>query len=978
MRPFRPCVIILLLCCLAVCTDASAQYRYDTWTTDNGLPQNGVRQMTQTPDGYLWFTTFDGLVRFDGLRFTTFSTGNTKGIINNRFTGLYGDKDGTLYATTMEDGVLTVYRNGVFTSYPSHQVPGHYIQRIEPDERGELRFLVEDEERTSKSFYYLRNGQFVFSEKEVVPRVQTVVGRSGAVWSITTREAIERRGDTTTVYPLAIKPITFRLNTFEDSAGHLWLGEYAVHRLGGGTVRTFSDADGLPPSIHHSFWEEPDGSVWFASGGGSTEGVGLVRHHEGRLQAWGTESGLLNTSIFSVFHDREGTTWVATNKGLSRLRRTVLSAYSVKDGLTHSEVYPIYRDRSGRIWIGTTKGLSIYEHGRFTALEVAPADRNAPRDETWRSQEMSVQSLWEDPDGRMWVGLNGGIYLIEQGTARMIGATKGHHVFAIRGDRQGNVWGATNKGLLKFRDRALVATLTVKDGLPNEFMTTIFEDSKGMLWFGGSGGLSRYGDGRVTNYTTREGLGGNYVRSIHEDVEGTLWIGTYDEGLSRFKDGRFVNYKAEHGLFNNGVFAIEEDARGNFWISSNRGIYRVRRGDLNAFADGTISRINSVGYGTQDGMLSTECNGGRQPASITDGDGRFWFPTQDGVVVVNAGDEARNTLAPSVVIESATVERAAVDIRNGVTIEPGLKNIEINFAGVSLIKSEQVKFRYQLEGHDADWVDAGARRTAYYSSLPPGSYRFRVIAANSDDIWNDTGATLALELRPYFYQTRLFHMLTALGAALLLLGIWKVSVHELEGRERQLAKLVHDKTEALRRANEELHHLANSDALTAVANRRRFEAFLEDEWRRAIRFRIPVSLVLIDIDHFKPFNDTYGHLAGDECLRQVATALTDTIHRPTDLLARFGGEEFAIVLGGTDAAGAVKIAEHAMERVRGLEIPHRTSPTSRHLTVSIGVATALVSRGMSEADFMKAADDALYRAKSGGRNRIASHDGASA
>jgi diguanylate cyclase (GGDEF)-like protein len=972
MRDPWPRLVLSLVLCLGVALEASAQYRFDTWTTDNGLPQNGVRQITQTPDGYLWFTTFDGLVRFDGIRFTTFGTGNTKGIINNRFTGLYGDKDGTLYATTMEDGVLTVYRDGVFTSYTSQQVPGHYIQRIQPDAKGELLFQTEDEDRLSKSWFYLRNGAFVFSHKDVRPPVLSITGKSGSMWSITTTEAIERRGGQTTVYKLDIGPITYNLNWFEDSTGHIWLGEYAVHRLGGGVVERYGEADGLARSIHHSFWEDPDGSVWFASGGGSTEGVGLVRYQDRKLQVYGTESGLLSTFIYSVFHDREGTTWVATNKGLGRLRKKVISAYTAKDGLNNAEVYPIYRDRQDRIWIGTIRGLSLYENGRFTKVNVTPADPGAPADETWRDQSAAVQSLWEDPGGRMWVGISGGIFILERGVARFVPPAKNHHVFAIRGDRQGNVWAATNKGILHFRDRAYVRTLSVKDGLPNEFMTTIFEDSKGTLWFGGFGGLSRLENGAIANYTTKEGLVGSYVRSIYEDADGTLWIGTYDEGLSRFKDGRFVNYKAEQGLFNNGVFAIQEDASGYFWISSNRGIYRVKRQELNDFAAGKIARINSVGYGTQDGMLSTECNGGRQPASITDRDGRFWFPTQDGVVVIEPRNESHNRLPPSVVIEAVTVEREPADIRQGLTIEPGRKNVEINFAGVSLIKSEQIKFRYKLENHDADWVDAGTRRTVNYSYLPPGRYRFLVKAANSDNIWNEEGATLAIELKPFFYQTTLFYAASGIGAIVLLLSMWQLSVHRFKARERQLAMLVAEKTEALRTANEELKHLANSDGLTAVGNRRRFEEFLADEWRRAIRLKTPVSLVLLDIDHFKLFNDTYGHHAGDECLKRVAAALGGTIHRPTDLLTRFGGEEFAIILGGTDAAGALNIAEQAVAKVNDLQIPHPGSPTSPHLTVSVGIATVLVTLGMDEAELIKAADSALYRAKAGGRNRIVS------
>jgi len=286
------------LLCLILCPGtAFAQYRFDTWTTDNGLPQNGVREITQTPDGYLWFTTFDGLVRFDGVRFTTFGTGNTRGIINNRFTGLYGAADGT----TMKDGILTVYRDGVFTSYTSSQVPGHYIQRIAPDARGELRFLVEDDDRTSKSWYYLRDGAFVFAETEVLPPVITIAGPSGAVWRVTTREAVEERDGALTTYPLTIGPLTYRPNVFVDRSGFLGIGEHAVHRVGGGRVHRFGERDGLTPSIHHSFWQDADGAVWVVGGGGSTQGVGLARFEGDRVQTFGLDSGLLNTTIFSVF-----------------------------------------------------------------------------------------------------------------------------------------------------------------------------------------------------------------------------------------------------------------------------------------------------------------------------------------------------------------------------------------------------------------------------------------------------------------------------------------------------------------------------------------------------------------------------------------------------------------------------------------------------------------------------------------------------
>ncbi|MFM8534052.1 MAG: two-component regulator propeller domain-containing protein [Acidimicrobiia bacterium] len=390
----RSTATALLVFCLLGATPAVAQYRFDTWTTEDGLPQNGVRAVTQTPDGFLWFTTFDGLVRFDGIRFTTFSTGNTKGIINNRFTGLYAAKDGTLYATTMEDGILTVVKNGEFTSYTSQQVPGHYIYRIAEHDNGELRFLVEDEERTTKSWYFLRNGAFVFSERDDPARIVTVTGPHGVVWKVSLTDATEiSPNGTSTTYHFLHQPLPFRPNPFVDSKGNLWLGEYDVHRFGGGQRRRLSRADGLTRSIHHSFWEDADGSVWFSSGGGATEGNGLIRFRDNALQVFGTDAGLRSRSLWSVFHDREGTTWVATDKGLARLRRTVLSGYSVKDGLIHAETYPIFRDSKGVTWIGSSRGLSTYQNGTFAPARIVPHDRTAPMAERWTDERASVQSL---------------------------------------------------------------------------------------------------------------------------------------------------------------------------------------------------------------------------------------------------------------------------------------------------------------------------------------------------------------------------------------------------------------------------------------------------------------------------------------------------------------------------------------------------------------------------------------------------------
>lgn len=956
---------------LLVSSSAFSQYQFDTWTTDRGLPQNGVREITQTPEGYLWFTTFDGLVRFDGVKFTTFNKGNADGIINNRFTGIYSDESGAIYATTMEDGILTVYRDGKFTSYDSKTVPGQYIKQIQPGENGGLRLLVEDQDGESESWYAFQNGEFSFREKrEKLSRTKEYRGASGSIWKINPNEVIEFRGGVSVVYPIETEGFDFTKEFFEDSSGGLWIGGIQLIYLKNGEIQRFGTKEGLMPfADFHSFWEETDG-VWFANGGKSGPGVGLVRYKDGEFSIFGKDAGLSDTSIYNVFKDREGTVWLATNKGLNRLKRRVIQTLSTNEGLDSPEVYPVLRDRKGQIWVGSIKGLNVFKDGRFEQVNLKPKRFDVPKHTIWRNGEVSIQSLMEDSNGRLWIGVAGGIFIIDEGSAEMIGESEGFHVNAFLQDRSGTVWVATNKGVLTFNDYKLTRIYSLSDGLANEFSVALLEDSAGKIWVGGLGGLARFDGGKFSAFTENEGLTGNYVRTIFEDNEKTLWIGTYDEGFSRFKDGKFTNYRTDDGLFNNGAFAIEEDRHGHFWISSNRGIYRVNRNELNEFADGKIDKINSVGYGREDGMLNTECNGGRQPASVRDELGRFWFPTQDGVAVVDPNSETVTALPPNAVIESVTVERKPVDFRQGITIDPGQKNVEITYTGLSLIKSGQIKFRYKLEGHDQDWIDAGTQRTAYYSYLPPGNYRFFVKAASSSGVWNETPAVINIERIPYFYQTNWFYILCAVGAAVFVVAVWLWSVYSLRSRAELLRRLVDEKTLELKKANENLVHLANHDALTKLANRRYFEEFLKNEWQRAVRSQSDISLIILDIDHFKAFNDTYGHLAGDNCLWEVAAAIKSNVKRPTDLAARIGGEEFAVVLGKTDSEGAFEIAEQISESIRKSAIVHATSPTDEFLTISVGVATVKAELDQPESRLVSFADKALYAAKEGGRNRI--------
>ena len=309
---------------------------------------------------------------------------------------------------------------------------------------------------------------------------------------------------------------------------------------------------------------------------------------------------------------------------------------------------------AGDILIGTIRGLNLWRNGIITTL---PLITPVPL----------VQALTEDRKGRWWIGKTSGLLRYEAGRTRnlshLVENQKGNpatenNVTALLTDERGHVWAGTLRGLYELADDQIVNHYTTENGLPGNEVVTLLESRDGAMWIGAYGGLARLKEGRITTYTAAQGLTGNRVRALHEDEEGTLWVGTYDEGLSRFKDGKFTNYRETDGLYNNGVFAILPDKLGSFWMSCNKGIYRVRRSELNDFADGKLNKITSTAFGKAEGMLNAECNGGRQPAGLVARDGKLWFPTQDGVAVIEPEAERFNAKAPPVIILIPTLKNS--------------------------------------------------------------------------------------------------------------------------------------------------------------------------------------------------------------------------------------------------------------------------------------------------------------------------------
>jgi ligand-binding sensor domain-containing protein/signal transduction histidine kinase len=750
----------------------AANYILHAWGTDEGLPQSSVSAIVQTRDGYLWLGTFGGIVRFDGIKFTVFDSANTRQLKSSRILSLYEDPDGALWIGT-ERGGLTRYFHGEFTTYTTQDgLPSDNIGGIYRDSRGLLWI------GTELGVVSFRDGKF-----------RTYTKADGL-------------------------PANSAANFIEDAEGTLWVGTpNGLARWQDGRFTSLTIEDGLPSNDILALSLSGDGSLWLGTGNGLSHfsngkftnylvqsnqfgaaATALYDDHKGTLWVvtshglyrmvngeFATFSGaeeLSGKKVLAINGDREGNVWIGTQaNGLNRLKPAQLMAYGEKRGLKPENIVPITEDAQGNIWMGQTcGGVARLEGEKFTFYTRKEGLPNA-----------CVWSLLAEPDGTLWLGSwNDGLTMYKENkfvTFRHTDGLSSNVVLAIFRDSKGTLWIGTGNGLNKMTDGGFTAYHKA-DGLVSEDVRFITEDRAGALWVGTTGGLSRFEGGKFTNYTIENGLSNNFVRDIYEDPDGNLWIGTYGGGLNRFKNGDFVHYRSETGLFDDVVSRILEDDKGNLWMSGNRGIFRVRRSELNDFAEGRISSINSISYGVADGMKSRETNGGGQPAGWKARDGRLWFPTVKGAVVIDPSRSSINQLPPPVVIERILANKISIERPAKIELPPGGADLEIQYTGLSFIEPEKVRFKYKLEGYDTDWVEAGTRRTAYYTNIPPGNYQFRVIAANNDGIWNTEGAMLGVVAVPPFWKTWWFYALVILAVCLIIYYLYRLRLSRLERAHR--------------------------------------------------------------------------------------------------------------------------------------------------------------------------------------------------
>jgi signal transduction histidine kinase/ligand-binding sensor domain-containing protein/CheY-like chemotaxis protein len=799
------------------------EYRYEAWEEAEGLPHYSINAIEQGADGYLWLATYYGLVRFDGTRFVVFDHSNTPQMRANQIWALVRDSSGTLWMGTA-NGVLSL-RGGVFSAVTQPEVSGVSVHALSLAADGGLWIGTH-----GRGVFHLREGRL------------SALGPSGEV----------------------IRAL------HEDSDGSLWIGSNSgLFHYSKGRFRKFTKADGLPGERVLSLFHDRRGTLavgtagglaWLRAGRLETEpdasfagqvvwaltadrhhsvwigmlGGGLARHHDGAFEHFKNFPKLASKAITAIYEDREGSLWLGTSGGgLGRLRNVTFRTLDTDSGLPGNLVQTVLSARDGTLWVGYNgQGLAHLDSaGRF--LKAYNHDNGLPSNDIW--------CLLEDHRGRILAGAyDGSIARLDRGSIEVLPVPeplRNTPVFALFEDRRETLWvGTYNHGLIHLQPGSGARAYGTRDGLAGNQVRVIQQDAAGRLWVGTHSGLSVLENGHFTNYTTRNGLAGDFVFAIHEAPDHSIWIGSFEGGLTLMKNGRFTRFNQSAGFPNASVFQILPDRQDHLWVSSSAGIFRLSRGELADYAAGRVKHIHPAAYGVTDGLSSRECNGG-QPAGATSPDGRLWFPTMKGLATVQPASVITNPVPPPVVVERVVANGRDYSLSAPIQLPAGSRNLEIHYTGLSLVAPAKVRFRYRLIPFDHDWVDADNRRTAFYANLQPGTYHFQVIAANNDGLWNSTGASLDVSLKPHFYQTGLF-LLTLLGAA----GGCIFAVHHLRTRSlrrqnEELEARVGERTSSLQHANDELSELieqlkvARRQAEEATRARSEFVANVSHEIR---------------------------------------------------------------------------------------------------------------------------------------------------
>ena len=964
------CMGILVVSAALPATSTSSnslkQATLQTYGIEDGLPSPLITSLHQDSDGLLWIGTYGGLVRYDGLRFTRFTRRDNDEIRSHNISAMTEDPRGFLWVSTASGDLYRFRGNRVDWEEASASLPHPEIRTLAMDPCGDLWIgsfggicRLRGEDLTCFDHEDGLPPDYEAGEMTSPSIEAAAFDASGRLWAATLAGLAFQEGERFELLRIGgvDRVATLRLG----SDGRLWAGTNQG-RIGTLDEFGFSVMLELGPEVQVSeLAPTDDGGLWF---GTFTHGAG--RWDGERVQWLNQGDGLPTDNVQSLLVDRDGVTWVGTTRDLGRLTSTPIMQLGARQGIVGASVISIDEGHEA-LWVVTAEGgLNAFDGTAFLAIEPWSPGPSAgkPRFAT------------EDDSGVVWLGSRPtGLHRWRPGERPQ--AVQYFADIRTRGllqTRSGDLWVETwNHGIYRKTADGWKRHGQI-DGLPSPGIFTSLESRDGGLWVGTRLGLARIVEDAVTSYGGSIGLADPAIVALYEDTSGALWLGTIAEGLVYYDGEHFTIIDESHGLQDNSVWAIVEDDAAHLWILSTAGISRVARSDLMAVIDGSRTTFESLEFGPSDGLVTPNGIGGFQSAGVKLRDGSLAFATSSGVALVL--DPLRNIEAPpppTPTVVSVLADGILLPTENGLIIPPGSRRVTFEVAAPTMVGVEHVTLRARLGGDSDEWDELGQAREISFTKLSPGQNIFELQSSRDGTTWS-VPVRLAFLVSPLWYQTWWFR--GALIIVFLFVGplFYRFRIGQVRQREVHLAKLVADRTHELDLTNLRLEEMARTDALTGLANRRQFDDTLSSEWQRAIRSGDPLSLLFADVDHFKLYNDTLGHTAGDDCLRNLGHVFSDNVCRAGEIAARYGGEEFCVLLPRSPAETARLVAEKLRKAVLALSLAHPASSTAEVVTISVGIATAYPQKGEAPERLVVSADQSLYAAKLNGRNRVESRN----